>query len=178
MSMFAELLGSSASSSIITWVLFTACSRWVAPLTFGSRTHIIRIWLCQFSSCLASKSSVGWVFRRLLPLHHFRLMHWHPFRSLPPIRSKLGKFSLKNNSTWPRWSALWDHAESPEIHGNPAMKDQVELPGDFQVDLMQNGEGVWVVIFLKNPSKIINKYLLDQVFFICEHGWLLCWRQF
>ena len=58
------------------------------------------------------------------------------------------------------------------------MKDQVELPGDFQVDLMQNGEGVWVVIFLKNPSKIINKYLLDQVFFICEHGWLLCWRQF
>jgi hypothetical protein len=49
--------------------------RHVAPLSFGSRTHTIRICFYeQFSSfvrqlrCVASKSSVGWVCHRLLPL--------------------------------------------------------------------------------------------------------------
>lgn len=57
------------------------------------------------------------------------------------------------------------------------MKDE-ELPKEFQLDVMRKettkvSEGS-NLIFAKNSSK----YLLDQVFFMCEYGWRICWRQF
>ena len=53
------------------------------------------------------------------------------------------------------------------------MKDE-ELLEEFQLDVMQK-ETMKVcegsnLIFAKNSSK----YLLDQVFFICEYGWRIC----
>ena len=44
------------------------------------------------------------------------------------FRTKLGNFSLQVH-TW---------LEALELHWNPAMEDEAELPGDFQLDLMQN----------------------------------------
>ena len=60
-----------------------------------------------------------------------------------------------------------------ELHWNPAMKDE-ELPEEFQLNVMQK-ETTKVcegsnLIFAKNSSK----YLLDQVFFVCEYGWRIC----
>ena len=53
------------------------------------------------------------------------------------------------------------------------MKDE-ELPKEFQLDVMRKettkvSEGS-NLIFAKNSSK----YLLDQVFFMCEYGWRIC----
>ena len=76
------------------------------------------------------RPSVGWVCRRFLPLivyqleHHFCVMH--SFRCL----SKNSGILSPQVHTWPRWCATWDQAGSP---WNPSMKDDVELPGDFQL---------------------------------------------
>ena len=58
-----------------------------------------------------------------------------------PIRTKLGNFVTPRLYVAALICQVLPHEikrEALELHWNPAMKDEVELPGDFRLDLMQN----------------------------------------
>ena len=92
------------------------------------------------ASCVSSTSSVGWVCRRLLPhivyqqflciMSHLDLFTQHPIRT---------KLIILSPQVHGRPDLLHEiKREALELHSNSAMKDNVELPGDVQLDAMQN----------------------------------------
>ena len=98
--LFAELLGS------LTWVLFAACSLeyyifvmlcpYLVLMLFVF--HNVSSWAsCVSWRCTASKSSVGWVCRHLLPLNVYQHLFCVPLQSEP----NLGILPSQAN-TWPR----------------------------------------------------------------------------
>ena len=101
--MFAELLGS------LTWVLFAACSLeyyifvmlcpyHLALVLMLFAFHNVSSWAsCVSWRCTASKSSVGWVCRHLLPLNVYQHLFCVPLQSEP----NLGILPPQAN-TWPR----------------------------------------------------------------------------
>ena len=102
---------------------------------------------------MVSKSSFRWVCRRLSPL----LVHQHHFCVTHIFRTKLGNLSLQIH-TWP---------EALELRWNPVIEDEAELPGDFQLDLMQN-ENVsslqCVVLYNASCSNLILSRTLRKLF--------------
>ena len=104
----------------------------------------------------------------------------HSFRSLYPNQNQTWEFC---HPTFIHGRADLPHEikrEALELHWNPAMKDEVELPGDFRLDLMQN-ETVRVcgVVYNRAPISFCqepfqNYQYLGSGFFICEHVWRIC----